>query len=229
MGAVNRVVDHADLESVGLEWASKINGKSPQAQRMLKFAFNLLDDGLVGQQIFASEATRLAYMTDEAVEGRDASWRSVTRTGAGSRGISSRCPSQGVYAVRRFHPSGRCGAPGSEITIAVGNLDIDERCAVRTKAAVLWELGGKWEVDEVDLDPPKAGEVMIKLTASGLCHSDHHLVTGDIPVGLPYVGGHEAPAWSPKSGRGSPMWPLVIRWCSASFPRAASAPTARAA
>ena len=72
MGAVNRVVDHADLEDVGLQWAAKINGKSPQAQRMLKFAFNLLDDGLVGQQIFAGEATRLAYMTDEAVEGRDA-------------------------------------------------------------------------------------------------------------------------------------------------------------
>lgn len=72
MGAVNRVIDHADLESAGLEWAAKINGKSPQAQRMLKFAFNLLDDGLVGQQIFAGEATRLAYMTDEAVEGRDA-------------------------------------------------------------------------------------------------------------------------------------------------------------
>ena len=72
MGAVNRVVDHADLENVALDWAAKINGKSPQAQRMLKFAFNLLDDGLVGQQIFAGEATRLAYMTDEAVEGRDA-------------------------------------------------------------------------------------------------------------------------------------------------------------
>ena len=50
----------------------EINGKSPQAIRMLKFAFNLLDDGLVGQQLFAGEATRLAYMTDEAVEGRDA-------------------------------------------------------------------------------------------------------------------------------------------------------------
>ena len=72
MGAVNRVVDHADLETVGLQWAQRINAKSPQAQRMLKFAFNLLDDGLVGQQIFAGEATRLAYMTDEAVEGRDA-------------------------------------------------------------------------------------------------------------------------------------------------------------
>jgi naphthoate synthase len=72
MGAVNEVVDHADLERVGLQWAAAINAKSPQAQRMLKFAFNLLDDGLVGQQLFAGEATRLAYMTDEAVEGRDA-------------------------------------------------------------------------------------------------------------------------------------------------------------
>jgi naphthoate synthase len=72
MGAVNEVVDHAELEHVAVQWASEINAKSPQAQRMLKFAFNLLDDGLVGQQLFAGEATRLAYMTDEAVEGRDA-------------------------------------------------------------------------------------------------------------------------------------------------------------
>ena len=72
MGAVNEVVDHAELETVALQWAHEINGKSPQAIRMLKFAFNLLDDGLVGQQVFAGEATRLAYMTDEAVEGRDA-------------------------------------------------------------------------------------------------------------------------------------------------------------
>jgi len=72
MGAVNRVVDHAELEDVGLEWSAMINGKSPQAQRMLKYAFNLTDDGLVGQQLFAGEATRMAYMTDEAVEGRDA-------------------------------------------------------------------------------------------------------------------------------------------------------------
>ena len=71
MGAVNLVADHAELESVALQVASEINGKSPTAQRMLKFAFNLVDDGLVGQQVFAGEATRLAYMTDEAVEGRD--------------------------------------------------------------------------------------------------------------------------------------------------------------
>ncbi len=71
MGAVNKVVDHDELENVAIEWGTKINGKSPQAQRMLKYAFNLQDDGLVGQQLFAGEATRLAYMTDEAVEGRD--------------------------------------------------------------------------------------------------------------------------------------------------------------
>ncbi|OZM80403.1 1,4-dihydroxy-2-naphthoyl-CoA synthase [Pseudonocardia sp. MH-G8] len=72
MGTVNAVVPHADLEKVALEWAREVNGKSPTAQRMLKYAFNLIDDGLVGQQLFAGEATRLAYMTDEAVEGRDA-------------------------------------------------------------------------------------------------------------------------------------------------------------
>jgi len=72
MGMVNAVVDHEQLEVVALEWAREINAKSPTAQRMLKFAFNLIDDGLVGQQMFAGEATRLAYMTDEAQEGRDA-------------------------------------------------------------------------------------------------------------------------------------------------------------
>jgi naphthoate synthase len=72
MGMVNEVVPHADLEKVALDWAREVNGKSPTAQRMLKYAFNLLDDGLVGQQLFAGEATRLAYLTDEAVEGRDA-------------------------------------------------------------------------------------------------------------------------------------------------------------
>ncbi len=72
MGMVNKVVPHDELEAVGLDWAAKICRKSPTAQRMLKFAFNAIDDGLIGQQVFAGEATRLAYMTDEAVEGRDA-------------------------------------------------------------------------------------------------------------------------------------------------------------
>ncbi|GAA1868434.1 1,4-dihydroxy-2-naphthoyl-CoA synthase [Pseudonocardia ailaonensis] len=71
MGAVNAVIPHAELETEALQWGREILGKSPQAQRMLKYSFNLIDDGLVGQQLFAGEATRLAYMTDEAVEGRD--------------------------------------------------------------------------------------------------------------------------------------------------------------
>jgi naphthoate synthase len=72
MGMVNAVVPHAELESVALEWGAKINAKSPTAQRMLKYSFNLIDDGLVGQQVLLGETTRLAYMTDEAQEGRDA-------------------------------------------------------------------------------------------------------------------------------------------------------------
>ncbi len=72
MGMVNAVVDHDELEAVALQWAREIVAKSPTAQRMLKYAFNLPDDGLVGQQLFAGEATRLAYGTAEAEEGRDA-------------------------------------------------------------------------------------------------------------------------------------------------------------
>ena len=72
MGAVNAVVPHAELEATAYEWATEILGKSPTAVRMLKFAMNAIDDGMVGQQVFAGEATRLAYGTDEAVEGRDA-------------------------------------------------------------------------------------------------------------------------------------------------------------
>lgn len=72
MGMVNASVPHAELETVALDWAREVTAKSPTAQRMLKFAFNLADDGLVGQQLFAGEATRLAYGTAEAREGRDA-------------------------------------------------------------------------------------------------------------------------------------------------------------
>ncbi len=72
MGMVNAVVPHASLEVVALDWAAAINAKSPTSVRMLKYAFNLADDGLVGQQLFAGEATRLAYMTEEAAEGREA-------------------------------------------------------------------------------------------------------------------------------------------------------------
>ena len=72
MGMVNAVVPHAELETVALEWAERIGQKSPLAIRMLKYAMNLVDDGLVGQQLFAGEATRLGYMTEEAAEGRQA-------------------------------------------------------------------------------------------------------------------------------------------------------------
>jgi len=72
MGMANAAIPHEDLESTALEWAEEINTKSPTAIRMLKYAFNSIDDGMVGQQLFAGEATRLAYGTDEAQEGRDA-------------------------------------------------------------------------------------------------------------------------------------------------------------
>ena len=72
IGSVNAVVPHAELETTAISWAETILGKSPTSIRMLKFALNAVDDGMVGQQVFAGEATRLAYGTDEAAEGRDA-------------------------------------------------------------------------------------------------------------------------------------------------------------
>ncbi|MDR3359991.1 MAG: hypothetical protein LBO20_04970 [Bifidobacteriaceae bacterium] len=71
-GAINQAVDHEQVEATALDWAATIAAQSPQAIRALKFAFNLPDDGLAGQQLFAAEATRLAYGTAEAAEGRDA-------------------------------------------------------------------------------------------------------------------------------------------------------------
>src|SRR5262249_28048599 len=62
---------------------------------------------------------------------------------------------------------------------------------VKTKAAILWEIGKEWSVEEIELDPPKDGEVLVTLAASGMCHSDEHLVTGDLPFALPIIGGHE--------------------------------------
>ncbi len=73
---------------------------------------------------------------------------------------------------------------------------------MKTKAAVLWGINQKWEVEEVDLDGPKEDEVMVKLTASGLCHSDHHVVTGDLPAPLPSWVVTRAPAWWSRSGPG---------------------------
>ena len=72
MGMINKVVTHSELEQTAYDWAQEIMRKSPTAIKMLKFGFNLIDDGLVGQQVYAGEATRLAYGTDEAEEGRNA-------------------------------------------------------------------------------------------------------------------------------------------------------------
>ncbi len=73
---------------------------------------------------------------------------------------------------------------------------------MKTKAAVLWEINAPWSVEEVELDPPAAGEVLVKLAASGLCHSDEHLVTGDLPFALPIIGGHEGAGVVQEVGEG---------------------------
>ena len=72
---------------------------------------------------------------------------------------------------------------------------------MKTRAAVMWEAGKPWDVVELELDPPKAGEVLIKFAASGLCHSDDHARTGDLPGNYPLVGGHEGAGCSPGFGR----------------------------
>src|SRR6266568_7089834 len=73
---------------------------------------------------------------------------------------------------------------------------------MRTRAAVLWEVGKQWSVEEIELDPPRHGEVLVRMSASGLCHTDDHLVTGDFPMGLPLVGGHEGGGVVEEVGRG---------------------------
>src|SRR5580704_3534269 len=73
---------------------------------------------------------------------------------------------------------------------------------MRTDAAVLWETGGQWTMERIDLDPPKAGEVSVRIAASGLCHSDEHLVTGDLPFALPIIGGHEGAGTVEEVGPG---------------------------
>jgi NDMA-dependent alcohol dehydrogenase len=62
---------------------------------------------------------------------------------------------------------------------------------MKTKAAILWEVGKGWSVEDIELDSPGPGEVLVEMAASGLCHSDEHLVTGDLPFELPIIGGHE--------------------------------------
>jgi S-(hydroxymethyl)glutathione dehydrogenase/alcohol dehydrogenase len=73
---------------------------------------------------------------------------------------------------------------------------------MKTRAAILWEVGKDWSVEEIDLDPPQPGEVLVKLAAAGLCHSDEHLVTGDLPFALPIIGGHEGAGIVEEVGSG---------------------------
>jgi NDMA-dependent alcohol dehydrogenase len=73
---------------------------------------------------------------------------------------------------------------------------------MKTKAAILWEVGKEWSVEEIELDPPKQGEVLVKLAASGMCHSDEHLVSGDLPFELPIIGGHEGAGVVEEAGEG---------------------------
>ena len=98
---------------------------------------------------------------------------------------------------------------------------------MQTKAAILWEVNKPWAVEDIELDDPKEGEVMVKLAASGLCHSDEHLVTGDLPFELPMIGGHEGAASSPRWARESAGSKKATTSCSASFRLAAAARAVR--
>jgi S-(hydroxymethyl)glutathione dehydrogenase/alcohol dehydrogenase len=73
---------------------------------------------------------------------------------------------------------------------------------MKTKAAVLWEVNAPWSVEEIELDAPGPGEVLVKIAASGMCHSDEHLTTGDLPFALPIVGGHEGAGVVEQVGEG---------------------------
>ena len=100
---------------------------------------------------------------------------------------------------------------------------------MKTKAAVLWGLGEKWQVEEIELDPPNAHEVQVKMVASGLCHSDEHLVTGDIPVPLPVLGGHEGAGIVTEVGPGVTDVAVGDHVVMSFLPSCASARTARGA
>ena len=100
---------------------------------------------------------------------------------------------------------------------------------MKTKAAVLWELGRKWEIEELELDEPRDGEVLIRYVASGLCHSDEHLRHGDIVPRFPIVGGHEGAGIIEAVGRGVNRVKVGDHVVSRSSPRAASAAGARPA
>ncbi len=101
-------------------------------------------------------------------------------------------------------PESRATRPWSRHTAIVPNSTVRDLGGhiVKTKAAVLWEVNTPWSVEEIELDPPKAGEVLVKIAASGMCHSDEHLVTGDLPFELPIIGGHEGAGVVQEVGEG---------------------------
>ena len=100
---------------------------------------------------------------------------------------------------------------------------------MKTRAAVLRDVGKDWEIIELDLDPPKEGEVLIRFAAAGLCHSDDHLRTGDIPVRYPIVGGHEGAGIVEEVGSGVAGWRRAIMWSARSCRPAGTAGSAPAA
>ena len=97
---------------------------------------------------------------------------------------------------------------------------------MRSRAAILWETGQPWSVEEIELDPPQAQEVLVRLVASGLCHSDDHSRTGDLPMALPVVGGHEGSGVIEQVGPASRICGPATTSRSRSSPRAAAAPHA---
>ncbi len=97
---------------------------------------------------------------------------------------------------------------------------------MKTRAAIARELNGPWSVEEIDLDSPRAGEVLVKLKASGMCHSDEHVITGDLAGAtppMPMVGGHEGAGEVLEVGPASPGSSLATTSCSASSQRAVGA------
>ncbi len=102
--------------------------------------------------------------------------------------------------AKRGLKGSRCAEPGYSDTVR--STEPWGYAAVETQAAVLWEVNKPWSVETVQLDDPGPGEVLVKLAASGMCHSDEHLFTGDLPFELPIIGGHEGAGVVQKVGAG---------------------------
>ncbi len=143
----------------------------------------------------------------------------ISSTSSSSRttdSVATSCSADGVSGASRTAefgagvmgasvPCDACPVRGLASKTQSGSTDTvvnDEGASVKTKAAILWELNKPWSVEEIDLDPPGPGEVLVKMAASGMCHSDEHLVTGDLPSPLPIIGGHEGAGIVEQVGEG---------------------------